>query len=122
VSPDEVHPMKAEDVVQNDAPRIPVLDWESKDGKLVRLVIAPGTRRPILEELLRVAKAQGCEVVEATDAEAAAIGEDKAAHLALGKAVGRKKFAKVAAEIGGATGPNRAERRAADRARRKGTR
>ena len=115
-------PMKAEDLVQDDAPRIPVLDWETKDGKLVRIVLAPGTRRPLLEELLRVAKAQGCEVVEATAEEVAAFEDGKTralAHLALGKAVGRKKFAQVAREIGA---PNRAQRRAADRARRKGTR
>ena len=50
---------------------IPLIDWEERDGKIVRVLLAPGMPRPLIARFVGAMKAEGCEVVEATEEQAA---------------------------------------------------
>jgi hypothetical protein len=109
--------------------RIRIVDWEAQEGKVVRIMVARGIDPALLEQLRASAAEAGCAVEEAPEGfepvklaeleRRKAVGSGKSIGIQYG--MGAEKFRNQVQAIP-MPRPNRAQRRAADRARRKGTR
>jgi hypothetical protein len=101
--------------IEPEVPRVPVLDYElNAEGKVVRVVLARGIERGLLAQLIEQGRAQGVDVLEAPE------GFEPREHVTSGRALEReRRFYNELASQWPTRSPNRAERRAAAKQRKR---